>query len=74
MLRKTNRATRWAAALTVSSVLCAASWQRLSKREKAPPVPLADGFDAVRAFADLKHLVGFGPRPAGSKNLEQSRR
>jgi glutaminyl-peptide cyclotransferase len=75
MFEKTMRATRWAAAFTICSVLLALSWQHLSQREKVPePVPPANGFDAVRAFADLKHLVGFGPRPAGSKNLEQSRR
>ena len=31
------------------------------------------GFDGARAFADLKHLVSYGPRPAGSPALAQSR-
>ncbi|HEV2492520.1 MAG TPA: M28 family peptidase [Terriglobia bacterium] len=31
------------------------------------------GFDGERAFADLKHLVDFGPRPPGSKALAESR-
>lgn len=31
-------------------------------------------FNGGRAFDDLKHLVGFGPRPAGSPALDQSRR
>jgi Zn-dependent M28 family amino/carboxypeptidase len=31
-------------------------------------------FDGGRAFADLKHLVSFGPRPAGSAALAESRR
>jgi Zn-dependent M28 family amino/carboxypeptidase len=30
-------------------------------------------FDSSRAFADLKHLVSFGPRPAGSEALAKSR-
>ncbi|HET9177309.1 MAG TPA: M28 family peptidase [Terriglobia bacterium] len=30
-------------------------------------------FNGGRAFTDLQHLVGFGPRPAGSKALEASR-
>ena len=73
MLRKTNRAKLWAAACTICCVLFAVSWH-LSQREKAPePVPHASGFDGLRAFADLKHLVEFGPRPAGSKNLEHAR-
>jgi glutaminyl-peptide cyclotransferase len=31
-------------------------------------------FDGGRAFDDLKHLVAFGPRPAGSPALAQARR
>ena len=36
---------------------------------------LASGgeFDANRAFADLKRLVSFGPRPPGSRALEEGR-
>ncbi len=30
-------------------------------------------FGSARAFADLKHLVSFGPRPTGSEALEKSR-
>ncbi|HEX5410727.1 MAG TPA: M28 family peptidase [Terriglobia bacterium] len=30
-------------------------------------------FNGGRAFADLQHLAAFGPRPAGSKALENSR-
>ena len=76
MLKKTNRATRWAAVLTMCSVISTISWRRLNTRANgdARPVPLADGFDGVRAFEDLKHIVDFGPRPSGSKNLEQARR
>jgi Zn-dependent M28 family amino/carboxypeptidase len=31
------------------------------------------GFSGARAFEDLKHLVGFGPRPSGSAALIQTR-
>jgi glutaminyl-peptide cyclotransferase len=34
----------------------------------------AETFDGGRAFADLKHLVSYGPRPAGSAALAESRR
>jgi Zn-dependent M28 family amino/carboxypeptidase len=34
----------------------------------------AETIDGARAFADLKHLVAFGPRPAGSAGLAESRR
>lgn len=34
----------------------------------------ADTFNGGRAFADLQHLVSFGPRPAGSPALAASRR
>lgn len=33
----------------------------------------AGSFSGVRAFDDLKRLVAFGPRPSGSKALEESR-
>lgn len=36
----------------------------------APTLP---PFDSTRAFNDLKHLVSFGPRPAGSDALAKSR-
>ena len=34
----------------------------------------AETFDGARAFADLKRLVSYGPRPAGSPALAESRR
>lgn len=39
---------------------------------QAPALPAAV-FNGNRAFQDLKHLVSFGPRPAGSAALAQSR-
>lgn len=35
---------------------------------QAPPK-----FDSSRAYADLQQMVGFGPRPAGSRELESTR-
>jgi Zn-dependent M28 family amino/carboxypeptidase len=33
-----------------------------------------ESFDGARAFGDLKHLVSYGPRPAGSPALAEARR
>ena len=38
-----------------------------------PALPRVGDFDGERAFADLKRLVRFGPRPPGSRALDQSR-
>jgi glutaminyl-peptide cyclotransferase len=38
-----------------------------------PPAPAPLSFNGNRAFQDLKRLVAFGPRPAGSAALAQSR-
>jgi glutaminyl-peptide cyclotransferase len=43
----------------------------LNTRQASAADPYA--FNGGRAFADLKHLVSFGPRPPGSKALEASR-
>jgi len=40
----------------------------------AAPQSSVPTFDGGRAFADLKRLVGFGPRPAGSPALAAARR
>jgi len=40
----------------------------------APPADSETGFSGARAFDDLKHLVSYGPRPAGSKPLSDSRK
>ena len=39
----------------------------------AQPAPSAPKFDGGRAFEDLKQQVAFGPRPAGSPALQQTR-
>src|SRR5690348_6911265 len=40
----------------------------------ASATPPDESFNGGRAFEDLKHLVSFGPRPAGSKPHSESRR
>ena len=45
----------------------------IEPRSNTAGIDLGGEFDANRAFADLKRLVSFGPRPPGSRALEQSR-
>lgn len=40
---------------------------------QASAAPSLPPFDSARAFGDLKHLVSFGPRTAGSEALAKSR-
>lgn len=40
---------------------------------QAPPAASAPPFDGARAWAHLTHLVGIGPRPAGSAQIRQAR-
>ena len=77
MLTRSKRVALWAAGLTLAgSALLAMCWRQLSPPSNQAEQPLSnpDGFDAMRAFTDLKRLVDFGPRPAGSENLELTRR
>ncbi len=68
--RKTERSGAWmaAAALAVGAALggtvCASSHQ-------APAA--SAGFDGSKAYAHVREVVGFGPRPAGSAALEAAR-
>jgi Zn-dependent M28 family amino/carboxypeptidase len=39
----------------------------------ADVLAVAAGFNGKRAFEDLRHLVGLGPRPPGSKALQRAR-
>ena len=45
----------------------------LQSKPNTSHVALTGLFNGERAFADLERIVAFGPRPAGSKNLEFSR-
>ena len=68
-LRLTLAAPGVLISLTVALALAAYIQERPNTAGLVP-----DGeFDANRAFADLKRLVSFGPRPPGSGALEQSR-
>ena len=62
--RQTKRL--WLAACSLLLLLAVPHWLGA----QAP----AETFNGARAFADLKHLVAFGPRPAGSPALADSRR
>ena len=42
-------------------------------RSNLRALPRTGDFDGERAFTDLKRLVSFGPRPSGSRALQQSR-
>jgi Zn-dependent M28 family amino/carboxypeptidase len=57
-----RRASRRLAVLMVAAVACAAQ------------APLPAGFDGNRAFDHLREIVAFGPRPAGSAALGETRR
>lgn len=65
MLRRKPPARQPPLAL-VAGVVCLALASPLSGAE-------APGFSGARAFEDLKHIVGFGPRPSGSQALAQTR-
>ena len=45
----------------------------IQTRPNTAGVIVTGPFDGERAFADLKHIVGFGPRPSGSPALERTR-
>jgi Zn-dependent M28 family amino/carboxypeptidase len=45
----------------------------LQRRQTPSSTPIDTPFNGDRAFEDLKKIVGFGPRPAGSEALAQTR-
>src|SRR5437870_4772783 len=54
--------------------LYALEWHRyVQSSPNTTGVAVAGPFDGERAFADLKRLVEFGPRPSGSPALERAR-
>ena len=53
--------------LSTAAVLCGAILWAQSGSVKPSP------FVASRAFADMKAMVDFGPRPAGSAAIEKTR-
>jgi len=64
--RLTPRASRLAAC-----VLVAVAGACVSAAQPPASAPLT--FDGGRAFADLRHMVEIGPRPAGSPAIEKTR-
>jgi Zn-dependent M28 family amino/carboxypeptidase len=62
---KPNRQTQWVLLAAGSLLLFLATSPRLYAQ---------GSFNGGRAFEDLKHLVSYGPRPAGSPALAESRR
>ena len=60
------------AALALPS-LALISLAYIQSRPNTAGVALTGPFDGERAFADLKTLVSFGPRPSGSPALERTR-
>ncbi|HEV2350196.1 MAG TPA: M28 family peptidase [Terriglobia bacterium] len=67
-MRRNKRAPYWIVLLTACALPAMSAPRRAST-----PAPAA-AFNGDRAFEDLKHLVSFGPRPAGSKPLSDSRK
>ena len=65
----TLAAPRALVSLTIALALAA----YIQARPNTPGIAPSGKFDADRAFADLKRLVSFGPRPPGSRALERSR-
>src|SRR5262245_53357811 len=62
-------------AIALLAVAVALGIQRspTSTGAQSPAVPKQTPFDGDRAFEDLKKMVTFGPRPAGSDALEKTR-
>lgn len=67
-MRRHNR-TSWCLVLALACAL-----QAMAAPDRTPAPGAETVFNGARSFEDLKHLVSFGPRPAGSKSLSDSRR
>ena len=66
MLRPPDRAKRHSHLILIAAAMCLVVVPRARAAEPT-------GFNGGRAFEDLKHLVGFGPRPSGSPALTEAR-
>ena len=71
MRTSTASLTRAARALPLTLATCALALQGCGGNGRAA-LP-AEGFDSLRAWAHVEVLVGHGPRPSGSPELEVSR-
>jgi glutaminyl-peptide cyclotransferase len=71
-----SRRSRWRLAVLgalVSPTFVMTIVGYIHSRPNTGGVAKTSPFDGERAFADLKRLVGFGPRPSGSPALERAR-
>jgi hypothetical protein len=78
LVRRQAVRRRFKAALAASGALASMAFifAAVAFVQARPNVPTLSGdseFDGERSFTDLKRLVSFGPRPPGSRALEQSR-
>jgi hypothetical protein len=58
--------------LILVGIAATAIFEIRSYRAREDVLAAVAGFSGERAFKDLRQLVQFGPRPAGSQNLERS--
>jgi len=68
-----NRTTKAAVGLILVGIAATAVFEIGRYRARAIVLAAVAGFSGERAFNDLSQLVQFGPRPAGSENLERTR-
>ncbi len=69
-MRKLNRSAVWA----LTGLVCAIPLAAQTRRAKTAVAPSEGAFSGARAFEDLKKIASFGPRPAGSKPLSETRK
>ena len=72
-VRRRFEAALAACGALTSMALIFAAVAFVQARRDVPTLPGDSEFDGERSFGDLKRLVSFGPRPPGSRALEQSR-
>jgi glutaminyl-peptide cyclotransferase len=75
---KTSKSFTVAGVLGIAVVFTVFGYGRIAKRSVEAPTQTAQPanpstFNADRAFADLRAIVAFGPRPAGSEALAKTR-
>src|SRR5262245_52351583 len=77
---KSSNSRMVAGVLAIAGLFTVLAYGMMSKRGPEPPAePQAarpantSPFNADRAFADLRAMVDFGPRPAGSDALAKTR-
>ena len=68
-----NRANKTAVGLILVGIAATAVFEIGRYHARADALAAVAGFNGERAFNDLRQLVQFGPRPAGSENLERTR-